>query len=129
MNNNPDSSFDSLRSLGMAAESRQTDLGFANIMHDRLMIQIVDFEKGLSSDEELGGYLASFGRELLVRISDIGFHNPYFIVFYGQELNSGMRVQLVQHVSQINVLFTAVPKQAEHKEPRRIGFQQENQNK
>jgi hypothetical protein len=129
MNNNPDSSFDSLRSLGMAAKSRQTDLGFANFMHDRLMIQIADFEKGLSSDEELGGYLASFGRELLVRISDIGFHNPYFIVFYGEELNSSMRVQLVQHVSQINVLFRAMPRQNEHAKPKRIGFQQENQNK
>jgi hypothetical protein len=47
------------------------ELGFANIMYDRLTTQIDDFEKDLNNDKELGAYLASFGREILVRISGI----------------------------------------------------------
>jgi hypothetical protein len=112
-----------VRSLGIAEKNRQANLGFASVVHDRLMIQIADFEKDLNSDEELGGYFASFERKLLVRISDIGYHNPYFIVFHGEELGSGRRVQLVQHVSPISVLLRAVPKLAEHKQPKRLGFQ------
>ena len=38
-------------------------------MYDRLMTQIDDFVKDLNNDEELGAYIASFGREILVRIS------------------------------------------------------------
>jgi hypothetical protein len=75
-------------------------------MYDRLMTQIADFEKDLNNDEELGAYLASFGREILVRISGIVYYNPYPIIFYGEELNNCTPVQLVQHVSQISVLFT-----------------------
>ena len=35
---------------------------------------------------------------------------------------TGARVQLVQHVSQLNVLLRATPKAVETEEPRRIGF-------
>jgi hypothetical protein len=79
-------------------------------MYDRLMTQIDDFEKDLNNDEELGAYLASFGWEILVRISGIVYHNFYLIIFYGEELNNGTPVQLVQHVSQISVVFTVASK-------------------
>jgi hypothetical protein len=98
-------------------------------MYDRLMTEIDDFEKYLNNDEELGAYFMSFGREILVRISGIVYHNPYLIIFYGEELNNGTPVQLVQHVSQISVLFTVVSKLPGHEEARRIGFQQESHDK
>jgi Family of unknown function (DUF6173) len=97
-------------------------------MYDRMMTQIDDLVKDLNNDEELGTYLASFGREILVRISGIGYHNPYLIIFYGEELNNGTPVQLVQHVSQISVLFTVVSKLPGHEEAS-IGFQQVSHDK
>lgn len=101
---------------------RESNLGLANVLYDRLMTQIADFEENLSAEEEIGGYLAAFGREILIRIEHVGYHNPYFITFSGWDLHTGARVRLVQHTTQIGVLLTAVPKAPEHVEPRRIGF-------
>jgi len=106
--------------------ARETNLGFASVLYDRLMDQIRSFEEDLGPDEELGGYLASFGREVLIRIEHIGYHNPYFVTFEGTILQSGARVRLVQHTSQLGVLLTAVPKAPEHPTPRRIGFSTES---
>ena len=46
------------------------------------------------------------------------------IVFYG-ELSDGSAVELVQHLSQLNLLLVAVPRQDDIQKPRRvIGFTQ-----
>jgi hypothetical protein len=103
-------------------EDLYTNLGYARVLYDRLCVQMREFEESLGEGEELAGLLASFGREMLVRITDIGYHNPYFMVFYGEDLASNERVQLVQHVSQVSVLFKAVPKPSEVPQARRIGF-------
>jgi hypothetical protein len=103
------------------SESRAADLGFAHVMYDRLMKQIQIFEDGLNSDEEIGAYLSSFGTRVVIQIEGVGYHNPYFIIFYGRNTEDGQEVQLVQHTSQISVLFVAI-KVTEDREPRRIGF-------
>lgn len=112
-----------------AAEARQkrnrevVDLGYAHIMFDRLMRQIQQFEATLQPNEETAAYLASFGTQVLIAIDNVGYHNPYFITFDGVNVDTRQRVRLVQHVSQINVLFAAVsiPKE-ENRKARRIGF-------
>ena len=38
-------------------------------------------------------------------------------------MEDGLRTQLIQHVSQLNVLLRAVPKEQPEDPPRRIGFQ------
>lgn len=102
-------------------DARRTALGYAEVMHRKLMAQIADFEKGLTDQEEVGGYLASFGRELLIHIQQVGYRNPYLIVFHGKLQNTDHKVQLVQHTAQLNVMFVAVPKEGPAA-PRRIGF-------
>jgi hypothetical protein len=103
-------------------ESFYTNLGYAEVLYDRLCRQFWDFETSLGDEEELGGYFASFGKEVLLRITNVGYHNPYFMVFYGECVTSGERVQLVQHVNQVSILLKAVPKPSSVSEPRRIGF-------
>ena len=103
-------------------DDRYAELGYAGILHDRLMAQIRDFENDLGEDEELAGMIATFGQAVLVRILDVGYHNPYFMVFYGEDLETNERVQLVQHVNQVSVLFRAVPKSPTVAKARRIGF-------
>jgi len=100
---------------------RQFNLGHANVMHECLSEQIADFEKNLKKDEEVGGYLSAFGQTFLIQIEEIGYHNPYLIVFYGKNTSNGEQVQLVQHTSQISVLFVAL-KVKEDRPARRIGF-------
>jgi len=103
-------------------DDRYAELGYAGILHDRLMAQIRDFENDLGEDEELAGMIATFGQAVLVRILDVGYHNPHFMVFYGEDLETNERVQLVQHVNQVSVLFRAVPKSPTVAKARRIGF-------
>ncbi len=116
-----------LRNIDLAALFREqrerevVDLGFAHVMFERLREQIKDFEESLEPNEEVGAYLSSFGAKTLILIDNIGYHNPYFIIFNGVNAEDGCRVRLVQHTSQISVLFTVV-KVNDDRKPRRIGF-------
>ena len=104
-------------------EREVVDLGYAHIMYERLIHQIQQFEATLKPNEETAAYLASFGTQILVTIETVGYHNPYFITLNGTHSETGHRVRLVQHVSQINILLVAVsiPKE-EGRKRRPIGF-------
>jgi hypothetical protein len=105
-----------------------TDHGYAHVLYERLVKQINDFEAKLNPDEEIAAYLSSFGQTMLIKIENLGYHNPFFIVFYGSILDDGRQVQLVQHTTQLNVLFTAIKLSPEENRPaRRIGFSLDNQ--
>ena len=108
-------------------EIKAGDLGFAHILYDRLMGQIRSFEATLNPDEEIGAYLSSFGSTILIKIEHVGFQNPYFIVFSGTLIGEAGKVRLVQHTTQINVLFTSVKVRQEEARPaKRIGFLQDD---
>lgn len=98
----------------------------ADAFYDRLVSIIVDFEKNLKSDEEVGARLVSFGETIIIHIDDLGYWNPSLIYFYGRD-NNDREVQLVQHISQISVLLMKVPRTNPQRE--RIGFKmQQRQN-
>jgi hypothetical protein len=86
---------------------------------ERLTKYIAEFEKNLDLDHEVGACLVSFGRESTFHISKIGYSGPDIIAFYGV-MENGAHVQLIQNISQLNVLLIALPKIDEN--PRRIGF-------
>jgi|SRR5471030_195089 len=94
---------------------------FANEFHKRLIVWINDFHASLSDEYEVGGQLASFGKNIEFHFTDIGYWNPSLISFIGI-LEDGSPVELVQHVSQINVLLIR-KKRLKPEEPKRpIGF-------
>ena len=102
------------------AKGQEFNRGFANVLYEQLMVQIAEFEKELNQDEEIAAYLASFGKEIIIQIEAISFSDPYFIIFEGSVNNSPVR--LVQHVSQLNVLFTSINVKELNRPPRRFGF-------
>lgn len=105
------------------AENRAFEQGFAHVIYDKLMREIHEFEQALDPDEEIGAYLSSFGQSIFIQIKNVGYANPYLIIFDGINVDSKSRVRLVQHTSQISVLFVAVKvNAAEARKPRRIGF-------
>ena len=104
----------------LEAEAEATQRGYAHIMHERLMGCIADFERTLKQNEEVAAYLASFGAQILIRIERVAYRNPYLIIFTGSD-EQGRRVELVQHTTQLNVLFVAVAVE-EPRPARRIGF-------
>lgn len=88
--------------------------------YQRLILYIQNFEKMLEKEEEVAMGFTDTGGGFL-RIEGLGHFDPDIVTFYGTD-QSGSKVQLVQHVTQLNVLLRAMPKQQDAEEPRRIGF-------
>jgi hypothetical protein len=89
-------------------------------MHERIVHQILDFEKNLGPDHEIGGRFVEGPSIEPLHIQNVASWGPDMIMFMGQ-FTDGRRFELLQHYSQVSVLLTAVPKMKN--EPRRIGFE------
>ncbi len=88
--------------------------------YERLVLYIQNFEEQLDGDHEIGmGFVG--GEVGIMRIQGIGFFAPDIITFYGADM-AGVKTQLIQHVSQLNVMLRAAPKESVNKEANRIGF-------
>ena len=80
---------------------------------------IEQFEAELDDEHEVGVRLASFGGVIIFHAEKIGFSKPNVITFYGIT-HDGEKIQLIQHVSQLNFLLKSVKKRNDI--PTRIGF-------
>lgn len=88
--------------------------------YERLILYIQNFESQLDDKQEVAmGFTG--GDAGVLRIEGIGYFDPDIVTFYGHD-EEGARTQLIQHVSQLNVMLRALPKADEVEEPRRIGF-------
>lgn len=88
--------------------------------YERLILYIKNFEEKLDNDHEVAmGFTG--GDAGVMKIEGMGFYAPDIITFYGSD-PAGTRTQQIQHVSQLNVLLRALPKQVDQPEPTRIGF-------
>lgn len=92
----------------------------ASDMYKRIVTLINHFEASLPDNMQAGGRLVSSGN-ITFSIQDVGFWDPNMIVFYG-ELSDGSKVELVQHLSQLDLLLVAVPRKDPSKPRRVIGF-------
>ncbi len=88
--------------------------------YERTVLYLKNFEEQLDSEHEVAmGFTG--GDAGVLRIEGMGYFDPDIVTFYGKDPTGG-RTQLVQHVSQLNVMFRALPKAVEGKAPNRIGF-------
>ncbi len=88
--------------------------------YERIVLYIKDFEEKLDSDHEVGmGFTG--GDVGILKIQGMGYFAPDILTFYGED-PGGSKVQLVQHISQLNVMLMAATKQDEQAAPNRIGF-------
>ncbi len=88
--------------------------------YERLIIYQKKFEESLDSDHEVAVGFAGSDVGVL-RIEGLGFFAPDIMTFYGQD-GDGQKLQLIQHVSQLNVMLSAIPKVPGDGVARRIGF-------
>lgn len=88
--------------------------------YERVVLYLKNFEEQLDNEHEaaIGFTGADAG---VLRIEGMGYFDPDIVTFYGTD-PAGGRTQLIQHVSQLNVMLRAVPKSVEQAEPNRIGF-------
>ncbi|RVT87453.1 hypothetical protein DXV76_03940 [Rhodobacteraceae bacterium CCMM004] len=92
----------------------------AHWAYERLVLYIQNFESQLDAEHEIAmGFTG--GASGVLRIEGMGFFDPDIVTFYGTD-PSGARTQMIQHVSQLNVLLRALPKAVAADAPRRIGF-------
>ena len=81
---------------------------------------IIQFERTLDSEQEVGVRLVSFGQTVQFSVNSIGYMNPSLIWFEGV-LPDGSTTKLIQHTSQISFLLIAMKRTTESpKTP--IGF-------
>ena len=88
--------------------------------YERTVLYLKKFEEGLDDDHEIAMGFAGTDAGVL-KIEGMGFFDPDVVTFYGADA-AGVKMQLVQHVSQLNVVFRALPKTGEAEAPNRIGF-------
>ncbi len=98
--------------------------GEAECMFKKLMAHIADFEQHLQPDQEVGGTFVTFGNRSIY-ITGIGYHGNDMIIFYGNS-DKGDPIKVMQHISQTNVLLTALKKRPGHKQAKRIGFKSDD---
>ncbi|WP_299786287.1 DUF6173 family protein [uncultured Marivita sp.] len=89
--------------------------------YERLILYIQNFEEQLDNEHEVAMGFAGNDTGIL-RIEGLGYFDPDIVTFYGSDEEGG-RMQLIQHVSQLNVTLRALPIPKEEAEPRRIGFE------
>lgn len=88
--------------------------------YERLIIYLKNFEEQLDNEHEVAmGFTG--GDAGVLKIEGMGYYDPDIVTFYGSD-PTGSKTQLVQHVSQLNVMLRALPKSVEQAEPNRIGF-------
>ncbi len=88
--------------------------------YERLILYIRNFEDQLDAAQEVAmGFTG--GDAGVLRIEGMGYFDPDIVTFYGSDAN-GIRTQLVQHVSQLNVMLRALPKRDTQVAAKRIGF-------
>lgn len=88
--------------------------------YERIILYIQNFEEQLDNEHEVAMGFTGADAGVL-RIEGIGYFDPDIVTFYGTD-SLGAKTQLVQHVSQLNVMLRALPREPDRPEPRRIGF-------
>ena len=88
--------------------------------YERLIVYIQNFEKQLDEEHEVAmGFVG--GDAGVIRIEGMGYFDPDLVTFYGSD-PAGTKTQLIQHVTQLNVMLRALPKNIDQPTPNRIGF-------
>ena len=103
---------------GITVVSR--DYTCADFKYEVLKEEIEVFQKELSEEFDVMVTLASFGSQMIMQVTDIGYQNPDVLFFYG--FYNGQKAQLIQHVSQLSFILLAVKKEEPERKPNRIGF-------
>jgi len=97
-----------------------TSKSAAEWAYERLILYIRNFEEQLDAEHEIAMGFAG-GDAGVLRIEGMGFFDPDIVTFYGSDA-TGVKTQLIQHVSQLSVILRALPKLDETGTATRIGF-------
>ncbi|WP_309087341.1 DUF6173 family protein [Domibacillus sp.] len=93
----------------------------ASEVYKHLKKRAEDFDNKLDGTQGVGVKLIPSGQSVTFQVTALGYCDPSLIIF-GGVTESGLEVQLIQHVSQLNFLLMAMPR-PNPKEPKiPLGF-------
>ena len=96
------------------------DYTCADFKYEVLRDEIETFQRELSEEYDVMVALTSFGSQMIMQVTNIGYQNPDVLFFYGS--CNGQKAQLIQHVSQLSFMLLAMKKEEPDRKPNRIGF-------
>ena len=96
------------------------DYTCADFKYEVLRDEIETFQRELSEEYDVMVALTSFGSQMIMQVTNIGYQNPDVLFFYGS--CNGHKAQLIQHVSQLSFMLLAMKKEEPDRKPNRIGF-------
>lgn len=92
---------------------------YADTQFEVIRKYIIEFQKSLDEEHDIGLLLTNFGETVLMEVTQIGYEESVLMIFRGYV--NGREATLIQHISQLNFLLTTVPKKPD--QPKRsIGF-------
>ncbi len=94
------------------------DYTMADWKYEKIVEQIHEFQSDLTDDVDVCVALTSFGKSMIMQVTDISYQNPDMLYFYGYI--DGNKTQLIQHISQLNFALMTVKKEKPKQEPKRI---------
>ena len=92
---------------------------YSDTQFEILTKYIKTFESTLDADHEVGLLLTNFGQTITMQVTEISYEKSVLMIFKGYV--NGRMSTLIQHVSQLNFLLTAIEKEPERPK-RTIGF-------
>ena len=109
-----------LQSLSaMNAEPSPLVFSYSDTQFEVIKKYVLAFQKSLDQEHDVGLLLTNFGQTMLMEVTSIGYEKSVLMVFRGRV--NGNEATLIQHISQLNFLLTAVPKDPDAPK-REIGF-------
>jgi hypothetical protein len=102
-------------------KNKQIQNGYANIFYESIMEHINNFNDNLDSEHEVGVQLVTFGHTIQFHVTNVGYRNPYLIIFRGT-LDNGSPIELIQNVSQISFVLTKTKRLNAEEPKKKIGF-------
>lgn len=102
------------------AKTPMTQKSPARWAYERIILYLKNFEESLDNEHEAAMGFAG-GEVGVMRIEGMGYFDPDIVTFYGSD-PTGAKTQLIQHVTQLNVMLRALPKATKKDAPNRIGF-------
>lgn len=111
---------DSMMSV-IGAQAAREHAKTAGGVFERVFERVLDFEKALSPEFDVGLRVTSLGDAHVFAVTGMGYMNPNLLIFQGIRPDKS-RVELIQHQSQLSFLLIALKRDDSSKARIPIGF-------
>lgn len=92
----------------------------AELAYEHIKQYVSKFQSELDENHQISISIFTPTQEFNIMVADVGFYGPNIVSFYGTD-NDGNKIQVIQHVNQVNIQLRCVPK-SENQPKKSIGF-------